>query len=62
MLYCHIIDLVFAGNSLCSAIINLGMAVSHVSPNSSIYSTPSSFFQEARNLTFCVQAFQTTSA
>jgi hypothetical protein len=47
MLCCHIIDLVFVGISSCSAMINLDVAVSHITPNPSIYSTPSSVFQEA---------------
>jgi hypothetical protein len=46
MLCCHIIDLVFVGN-WCSAMINLDLAVSHITSNPSIYSTLSSVFQEA---------------
>jgi len=54
MLCCHIIDLVFVGNSSYSA-------MSHITPNPSIYSAPSSVFQEASNLTFSAQVFKTTA-
>ena len=58
----NIIDIVFVGNSSCSAMIKLDITVSHITPNPSICSTPSSVFQAAINLNFCVQEFQTTSA